>query len=90
MLSVNEIKTFIDNDRASRKKQLAKIGQKYYEGDHDIKGYRIFFINAEGILQEDLTKSNIRICHPFFTELVDQETQYLLSGEEGFVKSNSP
>ena len=90
MLTINEIKTFIENDRASKKKQLARIGQKYYDGEHDIKGYRIFFINADGVLQEDLTKSNIRICHPFFTELVDQEVQYLLSGEEGFVKSDLP
>ena len=90
MLTIDEIKTFIDNDRASKKKQLAKTGLKYYEGEHDIKGYRIFFINADGVLQEDLTKSNIRICHPFFTELVDQQVQYLLSGEGGFIKSDIP
>ena len=90
MLKIDEIKTFIDNDRASKKKQLARTGQKYYDGEHDIKGYRIFFINADGVLQEDLTKSNIRICHPFFSELVDQQVQYLLSGEEGFVKSDIP
>ena len=90
MLTINEIKTFIDNDRASKKKQLAREGDRYFNGDHDIKKYRIFFINADGVLQEDLTKSNIRICHPFFTELVDQEVQYLLSGEDGFVKSDIP
>ena len=90
MLTINEIKTFIDNDKASKKKQLAREGDRYFNGDHDIKKYRIFFINAEGVLQEDLTKSNIRICHPFYTELVDQEVQYLLSGEEGFVRSDNP
>ena len=90
MLTINEIKTFIDNDKASEKKQLAREGDRYFNGDHDIKKYRIFFINAEGVLQEDLTKSNIRICHPFYTELVDQEVQYLLSGEEGFVRSDDP
>jgi SPP1 family phage portal protein len=90
MLSVSEIKSFIDNDKASKKKQLAREGDRYFNGDHDIKKYRIFFINAEGVLQEDLTKSNIRICHPFYTELVDQEVQYLLSGEEGFVRSDNP
>lgn len=90
MLKPEEIKQFIDQDRTSRKKQLARVGQRYYEGEHDIKGYRIFFINADGNLQEDLTKSNIRISHPFYTELVDQAVQYLLSGEDGFIKSDVP
>ena len=90
MLSVTEIKTLIDNDSASTKKQLARLGQRYYEADHDIKQYRIFFFDAEGKLQEDKTKSNIKICHPFFTELVDQEVQYMLSGKDGFVKSDLP
>lgn len=90
MLTLQEIKTFIDNDIASTKKQLAKIGQRYYEADHDIKNYRIFYINADGQLKEDRTKSNVKICHPFFAELVDQETQYILSGKDGFVKSDIP
>jgi SPP1 family phage portal protein len=90
MLTVQEIKTFIDNDRASIKKKLAREGQRYYEADHDIKDYRIFFIDDNGNVQEDKTKSNIKISHPFFTELVDQEVQYMLSGKEGFVKSDDP
>ena len=90
MLTPQEIKTFIDNDRASIKKKLAREGQRYYEADHDIKDYRIFFIDAQGNVQEDKTKSNIKISHPFFTELVDQEVQYMLSGKEGFVKSDDP
>ena len=90
MLTVQEIKTFIDNDRTSIKKQLAEVGQRYYEADHDIKNYRIFFIDADGQLQEDKNKSNIKISHPFFTELVDQEVQYMLSGKDGFVKSDLP
>ena len=90
MLTVQEIKTFIDQDRSSTKKKLAEVGLRYYEADHDIKNYRVFFINADGQLQEDKTKSNIKISHPFFTELVDQEVQYLLSGKEGLVKSDDP
>ena len=90
MLTVSEIKTFIDNDRASTRKQLAEVGLRYYEADHDIKNYRIFFIDAEGNLQEDKTKTNIKISHPFFTELVDQEVQYMLSGKDGFVLSDNP
>ena len=90
MLTVNEIKTFIDNDASSTKKQLAKVGLRYYEADHDIKNYRIFFIDANGELQEDKNKSNIKISHAFFTELVDQEVQYMLSGKDAFIKSDLP
>ena len=53
MLTINEIKTFIENDTSSKKKQLAKVGLRYYEADHDIKDYRIFFVDAEGNIQED-------------------------------------
>ena len=90
MLTIQEIKTFIDNDRVSTKKKLAEVGQRYYEADHDIKDYRIFFIDADGQVQEDKTKTNIKISHPFFTELVDQAVQYMLSGKDGFVKSDLP
>lgn len=90
MLSEAEIKAFIDADSKSRQKQFAKVGVRYYEGNHDIRDYRIFFINGEGKLQEDRTKSNIKISHPFFRLLVDQQTQYMLSGHGGFVKSDIP
>ena len=90
MLTVDEIKSFIDQDIASTKKKLAKVGQRYYEADHDIKDYRIFFIDADGNLQEDKNKSNIKISHPFFTENVDQAVQYVLSNKDGFVKSDKP
>lgn len=90
MLSPNEIKTFIDQDAASTKKQLAKVGLRYYEGEHDIKNYRIFYVDADGNLQEDKLKSNIKISHPFFKILVDQQAQYMLSGKEGYVKSDIP
>ena len=90
MLSVEEIKLHIDNDASSKKKQFAKEGQRYYEGDHDIKDYKILFMTKDGQLKEDKVKSNIKICHPFFTELVDQETQYMLSGPDGFVRSDDP
>lgn len=90
MLTTQEIKTFIDNDRASIKKQFARKGNDYYEGNHDIKDYRIFFFDSDGVLQEDKTKSNIRISHPFFKLLADQQAQYMLSGKEGFIKSDIP
>ena len=90
MLTVSEIKTFIDKDASSTKKRRAMEGRRYYEADHDIKDYRIFFIDADGKLREDITKSNIKISHPFFRLLVDQQVQYMLSGKDGFVKSDIP
>ena len=90
MLTVSEIQKFIEEDRASDRKHLAQIGDRYYRGEHDIKDYRLYYFNYDGDLVEDKTRSNIKISHPFFTELVDQETQYMLSGGEGFVKSDDP
>ena len=90
ILSVDEIKKWIDNDKASVKKQLAQKGVDYYEGRHDIQNSRIFYIDANGEIQEDKTKSNIKISHPFFTENVDQTVQYVLSGEDGILKSDKP
>lgn len=88
MLSITEIKQFMTDDASSEKKMFARKGQAYYDGDHDIKQYRLFYYNADGILVEDKTRSNVKIPHPFFTELVDQEVQYLLSGKNGFIKSD--
>ena len=88
MLTVDEIKMFIEEDRASLKKQFAKTGQRYYDGDHDILGYRIFYFNADDQLVEDKVRSNVKIPHPFFKELTEQGTQYTLSGDDQFVLSH--
>lgn len=85
-LKPEEIQQFIQDDATSERKQFAKVGERYYEGDHDIRDYRIFYYDANGDIQEDKDSSNIRISHPFFTELVDQEVQYMTSGES-FVTS---
>lgn len=90
MLKVEEIMNFIQDNEASEKHKAAKVGQKYYEGKHDILGYRMFYYNADGQLVEDKYRSNIKIPHPFFTELVDQAVQYILSGKDGFVRSDDP
>ena len=73
MLTESEIKYFMQEDSTSTKKRLAGIGTRYYEGEHDIKQFRMFYFNADGELVEDKARSNIKISHPFFTELVDQE-----------------
>lgn len=90
MLTQAEIIQFINEDKLSTKKRLAQLGQKYYEAEHDILQYRVFYYNADGKLVEDKTRSNIKIPHPFFTELVDQAVQYMMSGKNGFVKTNIP
>lgn len=86
MLGTDEILDFIQQDRAGEQKRFAETGQRYYEAEHDIRNYKLYYYDSDGVLQEDKTRSNIKISHPFFTELVDQEVQYMLSGE-GFVKS---
>ena len=90
MLTVDEIKQFIDEDATSEKKRFARKGQAYYDGEHDIKDYQLYYYNANKELVLDKTRSNIKISHPFFTELTDQAVQLILSGEGGIVKSDTP
>ena len=90
MLENDEILKFISEDKTSGRKREAKIGQKYYDGEHDILDYRMFYFNSDGKLVEDDTRSNVKIPHPFFTELVDQTVQYMLSGKDELIKSDIP
>lgn len=90
LLTIDEIKRFIQDDAASEKKRAAKVGQRYYEGQHDILKYKMFYYNGDGKLVEDTFRSNIKIPHPYFTELVDQAVQYILSGEGGIFRSDDP
>lgn len=88
MLTEQEIRYFISDDAGSQRKRKSKEAQRYYEGEHDILKYRMFYYNSDGDLIEDTTRSNIKISHPFFTELVDQQVQYMLSGDDSFVRSD--
>jgi SPP1 family phage portal protein len=90
LLKIEEIMQFIQDDATSEKKLAAGVGQKYYEGRHDILNYRMFYFNDDGQPVEDKFRSNIKITHPFFTELVDQAVQYILSGNDGIIKSDNP
>lgn len=88
MLTTEEIKKFLDEDENSKLKQAARVGQRYYDGEHDILDYRMFYFNDNGDLIEDKYRSNVKIPHPFFTELVDQGTQFVLSGSgDGIIMS---
>lgn len=86
-LSVAEIKRFMQEDSASKKKRFAAVGQRYYEAEHDILQCRLFYYNDVGDLVEDTTRSNIKICHPFFTELADQLTYHLLSFKKNPIRA---
>lgn len=87
MLTEAEIKRFIEEDITSEKKRLAAIGQRYYEAEHDILNYRMFYYNTDGILVEDKARSNSRICHPFLTEQIDQKAAYMLSFDENPIRA---
>ena len=67
MLSLDEIAFFIQEDSSSARKSQARVGERYYEGKHDILNYKLFYYDADGEIQEDKTRSNVRISHPFFT-----------------------
>ena len=86
-LSIAEIKKFIADDKASEKKRRAKVGEKYYNGEHDILQSRLFYYNADGILVEDKTRANIKIVHPFFMILADQLSAYMLSTKENPIQA---
>lgn len=73
------LKAAIKADLESSAKKKAREGVAYYKGEHEILNNRIFYINDDGELVEDKHASNIRIPHEFFTEIVDQKVQYLLS-----------
>lgn len=88
MLTEQELRYFISDDAGSQRKRKSREAQRYYEGEHDILNYRMFYYNSDGELVEDTTRSNIKISHPFFTELVDQQVQYMLSGDDSFVRSD--
>lgn len=90
MLTTDEIKQFIQEDIMSDRKRFAKKGMQYYEGRHDIKDYKLYYYNDDGILCEDKYRSNVKICHPYFKELVDQAVQYILSGKDGYIHSKNP
>ena len=85
MLKIEEITQLMEADASSEKKLFARKGLKYYEGEHDILNTRLYYYDSDGQIQEDHFRSNIKISHPFFTELVDQEAQYMLSGDESLI-----
>lgn len=87
MLSVSEIKRFIDDDITSEKKRLAAVGQRYREGKHDILNYKLYYFDKDGNIVEDKMRANIKIPHPFFFELSEQLAPYMLSFKENPIRA---
>lgn len=90
MLTIQEIKQFINEDKTSNKKKQARVGLKYYEGDNDIKEYRVFYYDGDGNLVEDKNALSIRPASGFFKEHIDQKTQFTLSIEDDWIKTDIP
>lgn len=86
-LTVTDIKRIIDDDYSSERKIKAREGQRYYEAEHDILKCRLFYYNSDGKLVEDNTRANIKISHPFFTELADQLAPFILSFDENPIQA---
>ena len=86
-LSIAEIKKFIADDMCSERKRRAAVGQRYYEGEHDILKSRLFYFNADGNLVEDTVRANIKIVHPFFQILADQFSAYILSSKKNPIQA---
>lgn len=82
MLTLSEIKELITADKTDLRKCAAREGQRYYEGEHDIRNYKLYYYNSDGEFVEDKDRSNIKISHPFFQILTDELVQYALSGEK--------
>lgn len=74
-----EVKNQIDNDRASSLKRRMREGVRYYDSKHDILKTRLFYFDSNDQLKEEKYRANTKISHGFFTELIDQKVQYLLS-----------
>ncbi len=87
MLTIAEIKHFIEEDESSEKKLLASVGERYAEGEHDILNSRLFYYNADGQLEEDKVRANTKIPHPFFMELNLQLAPYMLSFKENPIRA---
>lgn len=87
MLSIAEIKKFIEDDINSDKKKKAAEGQRYYDAEHDILKHRLFYFDSDGNLVEDTTRANIKISHPFFMILSDQLSSYMMSFEGNAIRA---
>ena len=90
LIDKETILRFLQNDKVSSLKTQARKGRQYYEGQHDIKDYQMFYYDADGELVHDIYRTNTKISHPFFKVLVQQCVEYLLGGRSDYVISQDP
>lgn len=89
-MDTGQIQTLIQNDSMSQRKRQAQKGQDYYDGLHDIKNYTLYYYDKFGQKYKAQNRTNTKISHPFFQELVEQTVQHFMSSKESFVKSSIP
>lgn len=89
-MDTGQIQTLIQNDSMSQRKRQAQKGQDYYDGVHDIRHYTLYYYDKFGQKYKAQNRTNTRISHPFFQELVEQTVQHFMSSKESFVKSSIP
>lgn len=89
-MDTGQIQTLIQNDSMSQRKRQAQKGQDYYDGVHDIRHYTLYYYDKFGQKYKAQNRTNTKISHPFFQELVEQTVQHFMSSKESFVKSNIP
>lgn len=78
------VQQVVNSDRGCVAKRQMQTGVDYYNYKHEILNYRLFWVDNEGVVHEETNRSNIKIVHPYFTELTDQQVQYLLSNPVEF------
>lgn len=75
-IQTDQIQNLIDDNLASEFKRDMADSVRYYNCQHDILGYiRKYF--RDGELQENKSKANNKIVHPFHTNLVNQKADYI-------------
>ena len=90
MMDKRDILRLVQRDKGSQLKTQARVGRRYYEGQHDIKDYQMFYYDADGVLVRDVYRTNVQIPHPYFKVIAQQRVEYLLGGQGTFVLSQDP
>ena len=76
LLDSSRILDLITQDLSSEKKLHIQEGVNYYASKHDILE-NVNYYWVDGVQNQDITKSNYRIPHPFHKMLVDQKASYV-------------
>lgn len=69
----------IDRWKHSHKRKIMIVGERYYNGDHDILQRKREVIVEGGARMEDTNLPNNKLIDNQFAKMVDQKTNYLLS-----------